>query len=94
MITGTQIMLHTFVNEYYSNKSILLSHASKQEKVYTNGEELSPKEISGYVTCVYDNQWWVAYILEIHNDTEEIILSFLHPHGPSKTLPDQTSYKN
>jgi len=47
--------------------------------VYTNGEELSPREISGYVTCVYDNQWWVAYTLEIHDDTEENNSEFPSP---------------
>ena len=50
----------------------------------TDREQLSPREISGYVTCVYVNQWWVAYTLETHDDTEEVTLSFLHPHGPSQ----------
>ena len=67
-------------------KAFSFSHASKEEKVRTDREQLSPREISGYVTYVYDNQWWVAYTPETHNDTEEITLSFLHPHGPSRSF--------
>ena len=42
--------------------------------------------LNGYVTCKYDDQWWLAYILSKSEDTESVGISFLHPAGPSPSF--------
>ena len=87
-ITGTQT-LHCFIplsRSPVQTKAFSFSQASKEEKVCTDREQLSLREISSYVVCAYDNQWWVAYTLETQDDTEEVTSSFLHAHGPSRSF--------
>ncbi len=48
--------------------------------------ELGIKKISGYVTCVYDSVWWLAFVLETDKDNAEVKVTFLHPQGPSRSF--------
>ena len=41
--------------------------------------ELTPEEIKGFVTCVYDEEWWVVCVLQVSEDSEQVHVSFLHP---------------
>ena len=41
--------------------------------------ELTPEEIKGFVTCVYDEEWWVVCVLQVSKDSEQVHVSFLHP---------------
>ena len=41
--------------------------------------ELTPEEIKGFVTCVYDEEWWVVCVLQVSKDSEQVYVSFLHP---------------
>ena len=43
-------------------------------------------EISGYVICEYDRQWWLAFVLQTIDETEEVEVRFLHPAGPSPSF--------
>lgn len=43
-------------------------------------------DIAGYITAKYDGQWWLGYVMETHQDLGEVKLSFLHPHGPSRSF--------
>ena len=38
------------------------------------------------MTCYYDRQWWLSCVLQLHADTNEVRLTFLHPHGPSHSF--------
>lgn len=49
-------------------------------------DEITPEQLSGYVTCLYDQKWWVAYVLEVYADKAQVKVSFLHPHGPSRSF--------
>ena len=40
-------------------------------------------DITGFVTCRYDSQWWLGCVLDTSADTEEITISFLHPWSPA-----------
>lgn len=40
--------------------------------------------MSGFVTVVYDNAWWLACILE--RNENEYKISFLHPKGPANSF--------
>ena len=42
-------------------------------------------EIRGFVTVKYDNNWYVAWVLDTFIDTFEVKVCFLHPAGPSKS---------
>ena len=48
--------------------------------------ELTPEEIKGFVTCMYNEEWWVACVLQVSEDSEQVRVSFLHPHGPSQSF--------
>jgi hypothetical protein len=41
------------------------------------------KDITGCVTCMYDNFWWLGCVLSVSKESNDVKISFLHPHGPS-----------
>lgn len=43
-------------------------------------------EVSGYITAVYDQKWWLAYVLEKNEEEDELKVTFLHPAGPSSSF--------
>ena len=47
---------------------------------------LSLDQIRGFVTCVYDQKWWLACVLETDTEDLEIKVSFLHPNGPAHSF--------
>lgn len=52
-----------------------------------NLRELIPRnEISGYIICEYDQQWWLAFVLERIDERHEVKVRFLHPAGPSPSF--------
>lgn len=38
--------------------------------------------ISGFVTCVYENNWWLSRVLSKNQNEQEINVLFLHLCGP------------
>ena len=48
--------------------------------------ELTPEEIKGFVTCMYNEEWWVSCVLQVSEDSEQVRVSFLHPNGPSRSF--------
>ena len=43
-------------------------------------------EIYGYITCRYEDHWWLAYIIDKDPQKQEVLVKFLHPAGPSKSF--------
>jgi hypothetical protein len=41
------------------------------------------KDIKGFVTCMYDTFWWLGCVLSVSEESNDVKVSFLHPHGPS-----------
>jgi deoxyribodipyrimidine photolyase-like uncharacterized protein len=41
------------------------------------------KDIRGFVTCTYDTFWWLGCVLSFSKVSNNVKISFLHPHGPS-----------
>ena len=35
-----------------------------------------------YVACLYDGNWWIGIIREKSEEHGDVLVSFLHPHGP------------
>jgi len=44
------------------------------------------EEVSGYVICIHDNQWWLGCVLEKDLENVQVKLSLLHPSGPSRSF--------
>lgn len=36
----------------------------------------------GFLACKYDERWWLGCVLATNEETQEIKVSFLHPHKP------------
>lgn len=86
-IPGTR-KLHSFVpvsREKLRTRYFSSSTTFKDVSVSIRENELSLEEISGFVTCCYDEQWWVACVLQL-NDNETVKVAMLHPHGPSNSF--------
>ena len=87
-IPGTR-KLHSFVplsRNKVSTKVYSFSATSKEERVTVLENEVASEEIKGFVTCVYDKEWWVGFVLQVDEDSEQVNVSFLHPHGPSRSF--------
>ena len=86
-IPGTR-KLHAFIPlgkylvavKLYSN-----SGECKKVKVVKDEEELELDGLSGFVTCAYGNEWWLACILSVDPENAEVKVTFLHPHGPTRS---------
>ena len=72
---------HTVKTRVYSSSSLF-----KEQRVTSRGSELSVEQISGFVTCVRDEQWWLACVLQLDVDNNEVRVTFLHPCGPSRSF--------
>ena len=40
--------------------------------------ELPVEQKTGFVTCCYDGKWWVASVLQLDADNNEVRVMFLH----------------
>ena len=52
-------------------------------------ETMTFSAITGYVTAKYNQNWWLACVLQTLRsllETKEVEVSFLHPYGSSKSL--------
>ena len=84
-IPGTR-KFHSFVPILDSTvqvKFYSLSDVSKKERVELAKNEIPPESIAGFVTCLHEENWSLACVLEVCSDNKEVKLTFLHPHGPS-----------
>jgi hypothetical protein len=44
------------------------------------------KDITGFVafvTCMYDTFWWLGCVLSVNDESNDVKISFLHPHATS-----------
>ena len=67
-------------------KAYSTSSESREESVTTMMREMLFTDIHGFVACIYNNHWWVAYVEHTYQDTDEVKTRFLHPHGPSPSF--------
>ena len=87
-IPGTR-KFHSFVPILDSTvqvKFYSLSDVSKKERVELAKNEIPSESITGFVTCLHEENWWLACVLEVCSDNKEVKLTFLHPHGPSNSF--------
>ncbi len=87
-IPGTR-KVHSFVpisKDRLRTRFFSSSTTSKEKRVASSESELPLKQISGFVTCLYDEKWWIACVLQVDADHDEVTVNFLHPHGPSRSF--------
>ena len=63
--------------KFYSSSDV-----SRKERVALVKKDIPPESIAGFVTCLHEENWWLACGLEVCSDTKEVKLTLLHPHGP------------
>jgi hypothetical protein len=85
-VRGTQ-QLHAFMPV---KKGILNAKMYFASLNYTENDVISVlkdmielKDITGFLTCMYDHFWWLGCVLSVSEDSNDVKVSFLHPHGPS-----------
>ena len=94
-IPGTRT-LHSFVPILRSRVRVHHFSSSatfKEERVTLKTSDLQLDSVVGFVTCLYDEKWWLACVLQIIQEDSQVKPTFLHQHGPSssyiylRTLP-------
>ena len=85
-VTGTQ-KYHAFIPESKLKiKTKIISYNDNYDvhkiQVGSDAEDVPFHQISGFVTCAYDNNWWLACVLSKDDNEQEVNVSFLHPCGP------------
>jgi hypothetical protein len=85
-VLGTQ-QLHVFMPV---KKGVLNTKLFFASTKYTENHVISVlkdmielKDITGFVTCNYGNFWWLGCVLSVSEESNDVKVSFLHPHGPS-----------
>ena len=74
------ISKNTLRTRIYSSSTI-----TRKDRVTKLSGDLELEEVSGFVTCSYDRQWWLGCVLETHTEAVQISLTLLHPPGPSRS---------
>src|SRR6201990_2825917 len=55
------------------------SEFRKESTSLLQGNTISLTSLKGYCIAAYDEHWYLACILEVKHDSNEVSLSFLHP---------------
>ena len=88
-IAGTH-RLHSFIpilSEIIEVRDFSGCPDKRQERVtIAESSTVSFSAINGYVTVIYDGFWWLASVIKSMQETEEVEVNFLHPHGPSRSF--------
>ena len=87
-IPGTR-KLHSFVPtsiDTVAVKYFSASTISKEMRVTSVESEMEPETISGFVTCLHEQNWWLGCVLQVEPDDSLVTIQFLHPHGPCSSF--------
>ncbi len=80
-IPGTR-KLHSFVpisNSIVEVRPYSASDTSRKERVTLAKNDIPPELIVGFVTCLYDGNWWLACVLGVCNDISASSRSVKYP---------------
>lgn len=56
---------------------------NKQLTLPVKIDDLSP---GSFIACIYDNLWYFGMVSEVNVEENDVIVKFLHPHGPSPSF--------
>ena len=65
----------SFLNEY-----------KVSDAVKSNEEQSENVKALDFVSCYYDNYWWIGLILEKDDHQEDSRVKFMHPYRPSPSF--------
>jgi Flp pilus assembly secretin CpaC len=74
---GTLLLAKTFPDSSESTEYSMMSDLK---------ENMQLKNITGFVTCVYDPSWWSGCVLCVDENTNKVKITFLHPYGASPSF--------
>ncbi|GBO06190.1 hypothetical protein AVEN_138860-1 [Araneus ventricosus] len=57
-----------------------------EKEVSKSPDKLKIEDISGYITAVYEGNWWLGYLLQKNEELDEVKITFLHPFGSSASF--------
>ena len=86
-IPGTR-KLHSFIpisKTIVSVKSFSSEANGKEEHVTDEEDNIPVELISGFITCVFAGEWWLACVLQLSEDENQVEVTLLHPPGPSNS---------
>ena len=63
-----------------------LNEDKVSDDVNSNEEPSENVKALDFVSCYYDNYWWIGLILEKDDHQENSCIKFMHPHGPSSSF--------
>ncbi|GBM67255.1 hypothetical protein AVEN_213590-1 [Araneus ventricosus] len=77
-----------FIDLFCSKLSSLVRHDLQgwEKEVSKSPDKLKIEDISGYVTAVYEGNWWLGYVLQKNEELDEVKITFLHPFGSSASF--------
>src|SRR6201990_1481885 len=78
-------------NSFHQGQVEVRSYSSssefrKERTSLLQGNTISLTSLKGYCIAAYDETWYLAFLLEVKHDSNEVSLSFLHPHGPAPSF--------
>jgi hypothetical protein len=84
-VRGTQ-QLHVFMpvkKRVFNTKMYSFSPNYTENHVISVLKDIIKlKDIIGFVTCICDTFWWLGCVLSVSEESNDLKISFLHPHGP------------
>ena len=99
IVPGTK-SYHEFIP--LSENTIAMKYCSKDQEVATTFSFLNEDKVSDdvnsneepsenvkaldFVSCYYDNYWWIGLILEKDDHQEDSRIKFMHPHETNPSL--------
>ena len=86
-IPGTR-KLHSFVpisKDTLRTRIYSSSIITRKDRVTKLPGDLELEEVSGFVTCSYNSEWWLGCVLETHTEEVQVSLTLLHPPDPSRS---------
>ena len=86
-IIGTQ-KLHSFIPLSQGKMEVKTVSTQNEGKIVqiTKQNNTEFEDIKGFVTAIYDRNWWLGCVLDKYPDNGEVKLTFLQPKGPSPSF--------
>ena len=81
-ISSTKISFKTTSEDINFAGSTPISKTIKEHVPTQN--ELCKFKLMDVVACKYDSFWWIGTIEKIDKENSDLMVKFMHPHGPSK----------
>ena len=88
-IPGTR-KLHSFIPiSTQKLQTKVFSSSSKAQIQWVTSKpdgEMEVEQVSGFITCIHSEQWWLACVLQYDEESDEATVNILHPHGPARSF--------